>query len=372
MKDSVVRLAAKRRKVAVFGGDGFIGSHFVDQLLAHGHELTVFDRFSGGWSKNLAHAEGRFRKVAGDIGESELVAEALDGQEVAAYFICSTTPGVAWNHALPAIETEIRNFIHFLELCVEAGVRKVIFASSGGMVYGPRQGPSTEDTAARPVNPYGIAKLGQEHLLGFYLARHGIAADIYRIGNAYGPRQSATRGQGVVSAWIECALAGEDVDVYGDDSSIRDYVFVHDVARLMTYSFRNLDSSGTFNLGTGVGTSITDLLKMFGAILDRPLPCRKHPRRPADATVSILPSVKLRRHFPGFKFLELEQGLRRTYAWARAVRLLHPAPGTTGKQVLASKGTHGLHRSAGQLDTNGADALPTQGTDGYERHPHHR
>lgn len=320
-------LSAVRHKVAVFGGDGFIGSHFVDQLLAHGHELTVFDHFRGGWSKNLSHAEGRFRKVAGDFAVPGLVAEALKAQDVAAYFICSTTPGAAWENALPAIETKVSSFMRFLEQCVAAGVRKVIFASSGGMVYGHRSGPATEESVPYPINPYGIAKLSQEHLLGFFMARHGIAADIYRIGNAYGPRQSATHGQGVVPAWIKRALAGEAVDVYGDDSTIRDYVFVHDVARLMTYSLRNLDSSGTFNLGTGVGTSITKLLELFGAVLGRPLPFRAHPRRMADAMVSILPSEKLLRHFPGFRFLELAHGLRHTYAWTRAVRLLRPASG---------------------------------------------
>ncbi|GEM_PF-148242 len=332
-----------RRKVSVFGGDGFLGSHFVDQLMVHKHEVTVFDRFLGGRAKNLSHAEGRFRKIAGDLSESSLVAEALEGQDMAAYFICATTPCAAWERALSDIEAEIGNFMRFLGQCVSAGVRKVVFASSGGMVYGPRNGPSTEDSLPRPVNPYGIAKLGQEHLLEFFRMRHGIEADCYRIGNAYGPRQSATRGLGVVAAWIERMLAGEQLDVYGDSTTVRDYVFAKDIARLMTFSLRNLDASETFNLGTGLGTSTLDLLEMFRTVLGRPLLYRIHPRRPSDNTVSILPSTKLLCHFPGFQFQELATGLRLTFDHARAVRLFRPALSVSAQGVLASPLSLGLH-----------------------------
>lgn len=332
-----------RRKVTVFGGDGFLGSHFVDQLIAHGHEVTVFDRFRGGRSKNLSHAEGRFRRVAGELADPSVVAEALEGQDVAAYFICATTPFAAWERALLDVEAEIGSFVRFLGQCVSAGVRKVVFASSGGMVYGPRNGPSTEDSMPRPVNPYGIAKLGQEHLLEFFRVRHGIEADCYRIGNAYGPRQSAVRGQGVVAAWIERMLAGEQLDVYGDSTTVRDYTFAQDIARLMTFSLRTLDSSETFNLGTGLGTSTLELLEMFPKILGRPLLYRIHPRRPSDNTVSILPSTKLLCHFPGFQFQGLATGLRLTFDWARAVRLFRSASSARTQRFLASPLSLGLH-----------------------------
>jgi UDP-glucose 4-epimerase len=288
----------------------------VEQLVALGHEVTVLDRFRCGKAKNIGLLSGRCRWLPGDAGDERLAAQALEGQDVAAVFLSASTPLTAWRAPFGVIEDELPLTVRLFDLCVRLGVRKVIFASSGGTIYGPQPGRLDEDALPQPNNPYGIAKLTEEHFLRYYAASAGLAADCYRIGNLYGPRQRLDRGQGVIAAWIGRILAGLPVDVYGDERCVRDYIYAEDAARLMTHSLCSLENGGIFNLGTGRGTSILELLEIFRSVCGRPFTRRLHPRRPSDNTSAVLDSSKLLRHFPGFVFRSLQDGVARSFAWA--------------------------------------------------------
>lgn len=312
-------MPAKRLKVVVFGGDGFLGSHFVDSLVAQGHEVTVFDHFRSSRSKNLGHLKGRYRKMAGDLHDGKAVAAALEGQTVAAHLISSSSTLKGWQAPLLIVQEELTSALQLFDLCAQQGVRKVIFASSGGAVYGTQSGPTNESALPRPFNPHGIAKLSIEHFLNYYLEKTGIAYDCYRIGNLYGPRMPLGQPQGVIGAWIKCILAGKPLDIYGDENTIRDYIFAQDAAKLMLHSLHDPDISGTYNLGSGRGTSILELLDLFKAVSDRLFECKMHQRRPSDNTSVILNSEKLLSNFPGFAFRDLSSGLRECFAWARSV-----------------------------------------------------
>jgi UDP-glucose 4-epimerase len=282
--------------------------------------VTVFGHTRHGAAGNLAAVEGRFRHVLGEFADPKAVANALRGQDIAAHFILSSTPVDSWGQPLRTIETDLQPSVKFFELAAEAGVRKIVFASSGGTLYGPHDGPADENEAPHPFSPHGIVKLCAEHFLNYFREHAGIASDSYRIGNAYGPRQALSRAQGVVGAWIGCILDGRPIDIYGDGSTLRDYVFVRDAAQLMTLSLHDLDASGTYNLGTGKGTSILELLEIFKAVAARPFEYRLHPRRASDNPSAILASDRLLRHFPGFRFQALEDGVRETFAWADKAR----------------------------------------------------
>lgn len=314
----------RRSKIVVFGGDGFLGSHFVDSLVAQGHEVTVFDHFRSSKSKNLGHLMGRYRKMAGDLNDGKAVAAALKGQEVAAHLISFSTTLKGWQTPQLVVQEELVPSLQLFDLCAQQGVRKIIFTSSGGTCYGPQSGPISEETLPRPFNPHGITKLSIEHFLNYFSEKAGIASDCYRIGNLYGPRMPLGQPQGVIGAWIKRILAGEPLDIYGDENTIRDYVFAQDAAKLMLHSLHDLDASGTYNLGSGRGTSILELLDLFKAVSGCPVQCRMHPRRPSDNTSVILNSEKLLRNFPGFVLHDLASGLRECFAWAKSVR--QPAP----------------------------------------------
>jgi len=316
-------------KITVLGGDGFLGSHFVDQAVALGHEVTVFDRFPYQVSRNLEDQRGKIRLISGEFGNRDDLLTALEGQEIVYHFICATTPVESWNDPFIEIDGNLRASVQLCELAIRQGVRKIVFSSSGGTVYGPQERPVDENAIPKPKSPYGITKLATEHFLNYFRERGGIEVDTYRIGNAYGPRQPIQRPQGVIAVWMRNILNGSEIQVYGDQNTLRDYVYVKDVSFLMTHSLKDLDSSNVYNLGSGVGTSIIGLLEIFKTVLGDTIRYRIHPIRPSDNTSIVLDSSKLLSCFPGFKFQKLEEKIRETWNYFKTYQM-------QGRQGLGS------------------------------------
>lgn len=300
-------------KVLVLGGDGFLGSHFVDKVVELGHEVSVFDRFPLMLTRNLEHLRHNVRLINGEFENRNQLRDALAGQEVVYHFIGATNPHLSWNDPFIEIDLSVKRSVHMFELAAELGVRKVVYPSSGGTVYGRQPQPATEETPPMPYSPYGIAKVAIEHFLDYYREREGLAFDIYRIGNPYGPRQPTGSVQGVIALWMEAILNGEEILVFGDRQNIRDYVYVRDVAELMTHSLTDLDTSEIFNLGTGEGLSVLDLLEIFKEGLDVEFDYRILEKRPSDNASSILDSSKLTSHFPGFEFKRFREMIGETF-----------------------------------------------------------
>ncbi|MFT5367745.1 MAG: UDP-glucose 4-epimerase [Candidatus Latescibacterota bacterium] len=299
------------------GGDGFIGSHVVDQVVELGHAVTVFDRFSYRTSKHLEHQRGKVNFVSGEFANRDVLKQVLENQDVIYHFICMTNPASSWNDPFIEIEQNLRDSIQFFELASTCGVRKIVFPSSGGTIYGPQNGRITEDTLPQPFSPYGITKLATEHFLNYFKERVNIASDVYRIGNAYGPRQPLNNPQGVIGQWMKHILEESEIQAFGDRQTLRDYIYVEDIALLMTHSLNNVDSSGTYNLGTGIGVSILDLLDIFLHTIDQPFQYQIHPRRSFDNTSVILDSSKLMAFFPDFKFQNMKEKILDTWCYVR-------------------------------------------------------
>jgi len=304
-------------KILVLGGDGFLGSHFIDRAVGSGHEVTVFDRFPYQTSRNLEHQRGNIQFISGEFANREMLSNALMNQDIVYHFICATTPIESWNDPFIEIEENLRTSLQLCELAVQGGVRKIVFASSGGTVYGPQKQAVDEKSTPKPFSPYGITKLATEYFLNYFREHSGLAADTYRIGNAYGPRQSMWRPQGVISVWMRDVLAEKEIQVYGDETTLRDYVYIEDITFLMTHSLCDLDSSEVYNLGTGKGTSVLQLLNIFHTVLDASIRYRIHPRRPSDNAVIVLDSSKLLAHFPGFQFQTLEDKIPETWEYVK-------------------------------------------------------
>lgn len=301
--------------ILVLGGDGFIGSHFVDKAFTLGHKVTVFDLFPDDVSMNLEHLRGNIRFVPGDIADRDKLIEVFKGQNIIYHFICVTNPASSWKDPLIEIEKNLKNSIRLFELAADCGVQKIVFPSSGGTVYGRQRGLIKEDALPNPFNPYGITKLATEYFMNYFRERTGIAGDIYRIGNAYGPRQPMERSQGVIAVWMGKILEGTEIQVYGDTDTLRDYVYVEDITFLMTHSIKDTNSSAVYNLGTGRGVSILDLLNIFLKVIDEPFKYRVHSRRMFDNTSVVLDNSKLTSFFPGFKFKSLEDKIRDTWLY---------------------------------------------------------
>lgn len=296
-------------RVLALGGSGFLGSFFAECARDQDHAVTVFGRNPG---RHFGADDG-IRLVTGDLADFDQVCSELEQHDVVYYFPWDGNPAKSWEHPVEEVQDSVRNSVQVFELAAKAGVKKTVFCSSGGTVYGSSPENVTENHPPEPSGPYGIGKLTAEYFLRYTCKRFGMAGDVYRISNLYGPRQPIDRRQGVIGIWMDHLLRGQAIDVFGTGATLRDYVYVKDAAMLMTHSLCNPAHSDTYNLGSGQGVSILDLLKIFQTELDVDIQTRMHPQRPFDVDRIVLDSSKLVAHFPEFSFRALPEAIKETW-----------------------------------------------------------
>jgi len=301
------------QSIVVFGGNGFIGSHFVDYLIKCGYDVTVVDRFTAEKDNCSLASSQKIHRIKCDIDDSDAYSSALGSNTVVYNFISAFNPRSSWGRAIESVQADVIQALRLCELCIKRGVAKFVYVSSGGTIYGPQSGIVTEDRLPRPFNPHGICKLTVEHFLEYYRVKEGIPIDIYRVGNVFGPRQPMRSAQGVVAVWMRQILDQETIEVYGDSETCRDYIYVGDAAYLLGHSLRDFGSSDVYNLGTGKGVSIIELLDIFKEVVDIPFQSRIHPRRSSDNTRSILSGEKLCRHYPDLNFKDMKAMIKHTW-----------------------------------------------------------
>lgn len=301
----------------VLGGGGFMGSHLVDALLGDGHSVVVLDR------PNLQ----RFRtfKRGEDVhwieGDALNPAEWYDharGADVLYHLVTTTLP--ATSNAAPEfdVESNLVRTLRILEAAREAKIRRIVFASSGGTVYGtPQRLPIDEGHTTQPLSSYAIVKLAVEKYLELYRHLHGLEYRALRIANPYGERQNPRVAQGAVAVFLHKALRGETIEIWGDGSTVRDFVYVKDVARAMVLAGAVRDGERVLNIGSGCGTSILDLIERLEAILQRPITRRHLPARGFDVPISVLDVSRAATSLGWRPEIDLDSGLRRTLGWVQ-------------------------------------------------------
>ncbi|MEI7674501.1 MAG: NAD-dependent epimerase/dehydratase family protein [bacterium] len=241
----------------VLGGNGFIGSHLVDALVDAGHNVRAFDKFS----KDTVYEAKDVEVFAGDFLNRNDLTNALNGTEYVFHFISTTTPLTAENDPLIDVETNIRMSIELMQECVNAGVKRLLFASTGGAIYGSGHEDSLKESdMPQPVSPYAIGKLTIEHYMRYFTVKHGLDSISYRISNPYGERQPLRRKQGVIPIFLERLYNNQQLTILGDGSMVRDYVYVKDVATCIATTFDKDHTSNVYNIGTGTGVSVSELV----------------------------------------------------------------------------------------------------------------
>lgn len=269
-------------KTLITGGAGFIGSHIVDALLAAGHDVAVLDDLSSGSRANLP-AGVPLHEV--DIRDTTTVAEVVAAERPDAVCHQAAQMSVSRSVREPRFDAEVNciGLINVLDAAVATGCRRVVFASSGGVLYGDVTEPAPETTPANPVSPYGITKWVGEKYLEFYAREHGLAAVALRYSNVYGPRQNPHGEAGVVAIFCKKLLAGEPARINGDGRFVRDYVYGPDVAAAnlaaLTASDEVVQPGGliSLNIGTGVGTDVNQLESLLRRQLEALLPAAGRP-----------------------------------------------------------------------------------------------
>ena len=297
-------------KIIVTGGAGFIGSNIVDAYLERGHEVHVFDDLSTGQRGNL-NAKAQLHEV--DIADPR-----------AARSVVSIKPDVLSHHAAqmdvrhsvadPTFDARVNilGFINLLEAAKNCGVKKVIFASSGGAVYGEQDVfPAPEDHVTRPASPYGVSKRAGELYLSYYRQAFGLPYIALRYANIYGPRQSAKGEAGVVAIFLSLLLTGKTPVINGDGGQTRDYVYVGDV---VAANVAALDSSfvGPVNIGTGVETDVVAIFQHLRTAVGSHIQAQHGPAKPGEQRRSCLDARQAGQVLGWRPQMALADGLRRT------------------------------------------------------------
>lgn len=247
-------------KVLVTGGAGFIGSHIVDALIAKGHDPFVVDNLESGFRQNLPSDVPLFEV---DIRNEKALAAVFD--EVRPQWVCHQAAQMSVSRSMrePIFDAEVNimGLVNVFEHSSRSGVERIVFASSGGVLYGEVTAPAAEDSPKRPISPYGISKWVGEQYLEFYARERQLQGVALRYSNVYGPRQNPHGEAGVVAIFCKTMLQGNQATINGDGRYIRDYVYGADVARANVAALElRLNSSFTaFNIGTGIGVDVNEI-----------------------------------------------------------------------------------------------------------------
>lgn len=298
-------------KVLVTGGAGFIGSHVVDRLLAVGHAVAVVDDLSTG-RKEFVNP-GATLHVA-DVRSPEL-AKVFESERPEAVIHLAAQMDVRRSVEDPALDAAINvgGTLNLLFGCRHRKVARVVYASTGGAVYGDTATlPTPEDHPTRPASPYGISKLVGEHYLRCWEALYGVRGIALRYANVYGPRQNPLGEAGVVAIFAHRLLAGEPITINGDGEQTRDYVYVEDVVEAALRALERPDASGAVNIGTGVQTSVNTLLRRLETVAGLKADARHGPPKPGEQRWSALDPSLAKRLLGWAPRVTLDEGLRRT------------------------------------------------------------
>lgn len=303
-------------KILVTGGAGFIGSHLTDAFIAHGHEVAVMDNLVTGRKENL-NPQAKFYET--DIRSAE-VAEIFAREKFDAICHQAAQLDVRKSVADPRYDADV-NIIGTLNLLEQAratGVKKILFASSGGAMYGEQEKfPADEEHRTWPASPYGITKLTCEKYIAVFGQMYGMSYGLMRYANVYGPRQSPHGEAGVVAIFAARLLAGEQAVINGDGKQTRDYVYVGDVVAANVAAL-NYAHSDYFNVGTGIETDVNELFAIINHATGNRAQERHAPAKAGEQMRSVLDWSKAKRLLNWEPKTSLQAGLAETVEWFRS------------------------------------------------------
>jgi UDP-glucose 4-epimerase len=305
-------------RILITGGAGFIGSHVADAFLAAGHEVGVLDDLSSGVKDHLDPRVRFWQADIRDPGVEQIFAAFRP--ELLSHHAAQMSVGVSVREPQRDADINIRGTLNLLEAAVRHGVRRVVFASTGGAMYGDQALPPTPETVLpEPVSPYGVAKLAVERYLHAFQVMHGLEAIALRYANVYGPRQNPHGEAGVVAIFCRAIVAHQPFTINGDGAQTRDYTYVGDVVQAVTLAaaLPTTTPLPILNIGTGVETSVTTLVAHLQALAGYPLQAQHGLAKPGEQRRSALDATRAQRVLGWQPTVNVRTGLARTLAWFR-------------------------------------------------------
>jgi UDP-glucose 4-epimerase len=301
----------------VLGGGGFIGTHLCQALLREGAQVRGFGR-----SRADPGALTGVVWTNGEFADRTALARAVDGCEVVFHLLGGSIPDSSNKDPLGDLLSSAVPSLQLLEICRASMVRKIVFISSGGTVYGiPHEVPIPESAPTDPISAYGISKLAIEKYLALYHYLYGCDYSVLRVANSFGPYQSPHRRQGLIAAFMHRIARGQAVEIWGDGRVVRDFVYIDDVIDAVLAAAVYGGSHRVFNVGAGIGRSVQEVVTDIADVLGRPdvAPIHK-PGRATDVPVNVLNIALIQREFGWSPRTDWRQGLRLTADWIRSVQ----------------------------------------------------
>ncbi len=302
-------------KILITGGAGFIGSQAADVLIAKGNEVIILDNLSTGFEYNI-NPDAKFIKA--DITDFKNIERIFEEEkpEIVYHFAAQIDVRKSVSDPMFDAETNIMGTLNLIKLSAAFKIKKFIFSSTGGAIYGDTDlRPTPENHPEWPLSPYGIAKLAADKFLNYYSEILGLKYISLRYGNVYGPRQNPHGEAGVVAIFLNRMLKGEQPVINGDGGQTRDYVYVADVVKANILALDNTDKTGIYNVGTSLEISVNDLFKEINKNFDNKYKEVHGPAKIGEQKTSCLSYEKIEKEL-GFKpETAFSEGIKKTYEW---------------------------------------------------------
>ena len=304
-----------KKRVLVLGGSGFVGSHVIDALCNHdGYEVWSMDRAPERFRHNVENVT-YFRNEFGNRGAQEDILS--QGVDTVVHLISSTIPASSNKDPIYDIQSNLVETVAFLDLAVKHKVKRIVFVSSGGTIYGENNYKVIPETASLwPMCSYGIVKSAIEQYLQMYYKLYGLEAISIRLANPYGPRQDPIKPLGAISVFLYRYLKGMPIDIWGDGSVTRDYVYIEDFREAILECISTTNKSGCYNIGSGKSCSLNDIIAVMQNMGLEPT-VNYLESRPYDIQNVVLDCSRAKERLGWEAKVSLEDGIARTYEWMK-------------------------------------------------------
>lgn len=305
----------------ILGGNGFIGSQIAKILVENGYSVKILSDLKSGTS-NLEPILDKIEITKGNFLDREIRKKVIKDVEFIFHNISTTNPQNSILNPVYDVESNVIGTIGLLQDLINTDVRKIIFTSSGGTVYGePSKVPISEDEPTNPICPYGISKLAIEKYIQYFNYVYGLDYTIFRYSNPYGEGQDLSKGQGVIPAFLSNIAKGKPPVIYGDGSIVRDYVYIKDVVdvNLIAISRKIKSEHHIFNVGSGTGTSLNELIHTISDVIGNPITPEYVNVRKGDVSRIVLDITRIKKEYAWEPRTSLAEGIRNTWNWVKKI-----------------------------------------------------
>ncbi len=300
--------------IAVIGANGFIGKHLVARLSSlQSVNVFAFD------ISDKSSVDPKIPYKKNDLADPEKVHADFANIDLVYYLASATIPATSWNNAHIELEDNLVPFLNFGYTVSKLKVKKIVFLSSAGTIYGSTTQKVDETSDKNPFSPYGIVKLTIENFLRYFKTRNGINYDIYRISNVYGEGQNTSKGLGLINTLLEKIIIEGKIKVFGNGETLRNYIYVKDVAELLSLSATSdITSSSTYNISSDDSLTINQIVDIIKNTVSEKFEIINEETRLSDNSAIDLDNSKIKKAVPAFKFTAITKGIAQTYSYIKA------------------------------------------------------